>query len=64
MPAVSCCSVLGWSGRPAVDPSNAAEGHTMTFDEVLAPIRELLQREKWVSYRALKIRFQCDDGLL
>jgi hypothetical protein len=28
----------------------------MTFDEVLAQVQELLQREKRVSYRALKRR--------
>ncbi|MGE0684735.1 MAG: adenylate/guanylate cyclase domain-containing protein [Candidatus Binatia bacterium] len=33
----------------------------MTFDEVLAGIINLLQREGRISYRALKIRFQLDD---
>src|SRR5215471_18125294 len=33
----------------------------MTFDEVLAQVRELLQREGRVSYRALKRRFALDD---
>ena len=36
----------------------------MTFDEVLAQILELLQREKRVSYRALKRRFDLDDEYL
>jgi class 3 adenylate cyclase len=36
----------------------------MTFDEILARILESLQREKRVSYRALKVRFQRDDDLL
>jgi class 3 adenylate cyclase/tetratricopeptide (TPR) repeat protein len=36
----------------------------MTFDEMLAQLLELLQREKRVSYRALKVRFQLDDDLL
>src|SRR5881227_1432589 len=36
----------------------------MTFDEVLAQLLELLEREKRVSYRALKVRFQLDDNLL
>jgi class 3 adenylate cyclase/predicted ATPase/energy-coupling factor transporter ATP-binding protein EcfA2 len=36
----------------------------MTFDEMLAQVLELLQREKRVSYRALKVRFQLDDDLL
>src|SRR5262245_29634272 len=33
----------------------------MTFDEVLAQVLELLQREGRVSYRALKIRFNIAD---
>jgi class 3 adenylate cyclase len=36
----------------------------MTFDEVLTQVLELLQREKRVSYRALKRRFNLDDNYL
>ena len=36
----------------------------MTFDEVLTQVLELLQREKRVSYRALKRRFELDDEYL
>jgi class 3 adenylate cyclase/tetratricopeptide (TPR) repeat protein len=36
----------------------------MTFDELLAQIRELLQREQRLSYRALKRRFDLDDDYL
>ena len=36
----------------------------MTFDEVLARVLELLQRETRVSYRALKRRFDLDDAYL
>ena len=36
----------------------------MTFDEMLAQVLELLQREKRVSYRALKRRFALDDEYL
>ena len=36
----------------------------MTFDEVLTQVLELLQREKRVSYRALKRRFDLDDEYL
>src|SRR4029453_18783335 len=36
----------------------------MTFDELLAQIRELLQREQRLSYRALKVRFELDDDRL
>ena len=33
----------------------------MTFDEILAQVVALLQREGRVSYRALKRRFALDD---
>src|SRR5262245_15248349 len=36
----------------------------MTFDEVLAEVQALLQRQKRVSYRALKRRFELDDDYL
>src|SRR5213080_3168979 len=36
----------------------------MTFDEILAQVLALLQREKRVSYRALKRRFDLDDNYL
>jgi predicted ATPase/class 3 adenylate cyclase len=36
----------------------------MTFDEVLTHVLELLQREKRVSYRALKRRFDLNDEYL
>jgi class 3 adenylate cyclase/predicted ATPase/energy-coupling factor transporter ATP-binding protein EcfA2 len=36
----------------------------MTFDEILTQVLELLQREKRVSYRALKRRFDLDDEYL
>ncbi len=36
----------------------------MTFDEVLEQVIQLLQREKRVSYRALKRRFELDDEYL
>ena len=36
----------------------------MTYDEILAQVRELLQREERVSYRALKRRFNLDDEYL
>jgi class 3 adenylate cyclase len=36
----------------------------MTFDDILAQVLDLLQREGRVSYRALKVRFQLDDDLL
>jgi hypothetical protein len=36
----------------------------MTFEEVLAQIIEVLQREKRIFYRALKRRFALDDAYL
>src|SRR2546425_10309371 len=36
----------------------------MTFDEVLAQVQELLQREQRVSYRGLKRRFALDGEYL
>src|SRR6516162_8602098 len=36
----------------------------MTFDEVLTQIINLLKRQGRVSYRALKMRFNLDDGYL
>jgi class 3 adenylate cyclase len=36
----------------------------MTFDEVLAQVLDLLQRERRISYRALKRRFSLDDEYL
>jgi len=33
----------------------------MTFDEILAQVLGLLQREKRLSYRAPKVRFGLDD---
>src|SRR5215467_13318252 len=36
----------------------------MNFDEILAQILQLLQRDKRLSYRALKRRFALDDEYL
>jgi hypothetical protein len=36
----------------------------MTFDELLAQVTDLLQRQGRVSYRALKLRFTLDEGYL
>jgi hypothetical protein len=36
----------------------------MTFDELLAEVIALLQRQGRVSYRALKLRFALDDDYL
>src|SRR5262245_13491638 len=36
----------------------------MTFDEILAQVRDLLQSKGRVAYRALKRRFEIDDEYL
>ena len=36
----------------------------MTFDDILAQVLDLLQRERRLSYRALKVRFALDDDHL
>ena len=36
----------------------------MTFDEVLAQVLALLQRERRLAYRALKLRFDIDDDYI
>jgi len=36
----------------------------MTFDEVLAQVLDLLQRQKRMAYGALKRRFALDDAYL
>ena len=36
----------------------------MTFEEILAQVIEVLQREERVSYRALQRRFDLDDAYL
>lgn len=33
----------------------------MTFDEILAQVTDLLQREGRLAYRVLKLRFGIDD---
>src|SRR5262245_7628214 len=56
------CRYLGdsdpWRGRWY------AEGSTMTFEELLAHVIEVLQRERRISYRALQRRFDLDDAYL
>ncbi len=36
----------------------------MDFDDLLAQVRELLQRQGRISYRALRLRFKLDDESL
>src|SRR5206468_3219156 len=43
---------------------HTAWGEPMTFDELLTQVYDLLQRQRRLSYRALKARFQLDDDLL
>src|SRR5262245_2091138 len=39
-------------------------GVAMTFDEILVQVLDLLQRERRLSYRAIKVRFGLDDDHL
>src|SRR5262249_28502683 len=39
-------------------------GSTMTFEEILAQVVKVLQREGRISYRALQRRFDLDDAYL
>src|SRR5262247_2699917 len=56
------CRYLGgfdpWRGRWY------EEGSTMTFEELLARVIEVLQHEGRISYRALQRRFDLDDAYL
>src|SRR6266436_762811 len=51
-------------GRSRERGGSHSGGSAMTFEEMLAHVLAVLQREKRVSYRALKVRFQLDDDLL
>jgi hypothetical protein len=49
------------------EPGNglrASGGVAMTFDEIFAQVLDLLQRERRLSYRAIKLRFGLDDDHL
>src|SRR5262249_24280404 len=48
----------------AVPAASRGGGLRMTFDEILAQVVELLQRQGRLSYRALKRRFALDDDYL
>src|SRR5215510_13265788 len=48
---------------PGVDAQTGG-GSVMTFEEVLAQVLQVLQREGRLSYRALKLRFNVDDDYL
>ena len=50
--------------RQACAETFAVKGVHMSFDEVLARVLDLLQRQGRVSYRALKRRFDLDDDYL
>ena len=51
------------SARHAKEEPQLRE-QTMTFDEALDQVRELLQQRGRVTYRSLKLRYQVDDELL
>ena len=58
----------GRSRTPAPGPLQGHASHqedeTMAFDDILAQVLELLQRQGRVSYGALKRRFALDDASL
>src|SRR5713101_3658581 len=63
-PALSFRAIL-WHATPYQKERTFTQRRlTMTFDEILAQVLALLQREKRVSYRALKRRFALDDDYL
>src|SRR5215831_15090499 len=49
---------------PGRGGASTGGGAVMDFDALLAQVRELLQRQERVSYRALRLRFQLDDESL
>src|SRR5437870_11880002 len=52
-----------WVTQDRQSPSTGG-GSAMTFDELLAQVLDLLQRQGRVSYGALKRRFDLDDTYL
>src|SRR6516225_2481947 len=58
--SVPFCVILALTERKR--PENG--GSPMTFEEMLAQVLALLQREKRVSYRALKLRFAINDDYI
>src|SRR5262245_38089997 len=59
-----CSNGLSYSPTVFGTPHRHQGGVAMTFDEVLTQALELLKRQGWVSYRALKMRFDVDDEYL
>src|SRR5215831_19182912 len=53
-----------WHLKPYHNGSPDSGGSTMTFDDILAQIIDLLKRQGRVSYSALKRRFDLDDDYL
>src|SRR5215470_1350885 len=58
--SVPFCVILALVERKSPEKG----GSPMTFDDILAQVFELLQREKRVSYRALKLRFDIKDDYI
>src|SRR5262245_9580152 len=56
-------SVSSYAAAEGRDVSRA-EGHPMTFDEILDQAIEILQRRGRVTYRTLKVQFDLNDDLL
>src|SRR5215813_13147997 len=60
LPRESVSSYAAAEGRDV----SRAEGHPMTFDEILDQAIEILQRRGRVTYRTLKVQFNLNDDLL
>src|SRR5262245_11513910 len=60
LPRESVSSYAASEGRD----TSRAEGHPMTFDEILDQAIEILQRRGRVIYRTLKVQFDLNDDLL
>src|SRR5215813_7199655 len=56
-------SVSSYAAAEGRDVSRA-EGHVMTFDEILEQAIEMLRRRGRLTYRALKRQFDLDDAYL
>src|SRR5215475_10416679 len=67
-PALESSSSLHWeivsSSAAEGQDASRAEGHAMTFDEILEQAIEMLRRRGRLTYRALKRQFALDDEYL
>ena len=59
---ISCVPQAGLHTEPGNGQRTGGGGHD--FDEILVQVLDLLQRERRLSYRAIKVRFGLDDDHL